>query len=135
MIQLDLHDAHFAMVFMLIALSSFLCPNSREICSSRYYSALVKIWNIKNLDWCSFILEWLVYYIEKYQKNRSIDSAGPSGGCGFILVVSYLEYLTCSEFKFPNDTPRLKYWSTTAIHTLTLLDCTYNESGIMNFGR
>ncbi|KAL6646823.1 hypothetical protein ACP70R_015517 [Stipagrostis hirtigluma subsp. patula] len=135
MVTPDLDGRSFARIFMLIALSTFLCPNSRKVCSSRYYSAILNISKIRELDWCTFVLEWLLSYVKKYQNVQHDHLLAPNGGCALLLVVIYLEFLSCSEFNFHCKSPFLAFWTTSVIQTFTLLDCTSSSTNNFNFGR
>lgn len=147
----DLRGCEFARAFMLLALSSFLCPNTRGVCSTRYYSALTCIPLINQYDWCSFVLDWLLSYIRKYQLKGSSHSNDTIGGCGFLLVVCnetikcnfqylffirsviflvmslilqvcYLEFLCTSEYNFGIQCPRIQFWSSTVVQSFAYLD-------------
>uniref|UniRef100_A0A0A9FHK1 Aminotransferase-like plant mobile domain-containing protein n=1 Tax=Arundo donax TaxID=35708 RepID=A0A0A9FHK1_ARUDO len=89
MINPELVEAPFARVFMLLALSSFLCPSSRGVCSSRYYPALINVCSIKDLDWCSFVLDWLATYVKKFKDSDRQRMCSTSVGCAIILVVYF----------------------------------------------
>lgn len=87
-ISADLSDFEFARLFMLLALSSFLCPNTRGSCSSRYYHAVLNVSSIPKYDWCSYVLDWLVSYLAKFKLHQStFGSNAIIGGCCHILVV------------------------------------------------
>ncbi|CAL5060710.1 unnamed protein product [Urochloa decumbens] len=127
----DLLGADFARVFMLLILSSFLCPNTRGVCSTRYFHALTYIPGIRKLDWCSFVLDWLVSYINKYQFKKQSNSEGNFhkaliGGCCHVIVISYLEFLSTNAFNLRLDCPRIHVWSNTIVNALTLLDSNPN---------
>ncbi|TVU10225.1 hypothetical protein EJB05_43739, partial [Eragrostis curvula] len=133
MITPDLLGDDFARVFLLLALSSFLCPNTRNVCSSRYYYGILDVTSISDLDWCSLVLNWLVSYIQKYQDANRLNPCFPKGGCTMLLVVTYLEFLSTSEFKLGNIIPRLSIWTNSIMQTLSLLDSI--SSSPMHFGR
>ncbi|TVU42995.1 hypothetical protein EJB05_09424 [Eragrostis curvula] len=118
----DLVGNDFARVFMLLALSSFLCPNTRGVTSCRYYPALMDVSALKYLDWCSFVLDWLVSYIKKYQQLRGKKSNVTIGGCGLLLVICYLEFLCAPEVNLGQNLPRLGLWSSRTVQAVTYLD-------------
>ena len=89
----DISGDHFARAFMLLVLSSFLCPNKRNMASSKYYSSLVSVPEIKEFDWCSLVLQWLTSSIRKFQNCKSLGQSIPTGGCAFLLVVNETLYL------------------------------------------
>lgn len=83
----DLSDFEFGRLFMLLALSSFLCPNTRGACSTRYYHAVLNISSVPKYDWCSFVLDWLVSYLVKFKVHKRTTGSNVIGGCCHILVV------------------------------------------------
>lgn len=87
LIKPDLHGDEFVRIFMLLALSAFLCPNTRSVCSTRYYAELVDVKSISEFNWCSFVLEWFLSYTSKYKKRKLRKPGSPYGGCCHILVV------------------------------------------------
>jgi hypothetical protein len=78
-------DEHFLRTFMMILLSSFLCPNSSLKVSPRCFPSLVDIGSIRELNWCKFVIEQLENCIASYGKKNNV------GGCLFYLVVSILQ--------------------------------------------
>ena len=70
LISSQLSPCNFGRTFLLLALAAFLCPNSRGTCSSRYYPDLLNIATVRYKDWCSFVLDWLISYIEKLEISR-----------------------------------------------------------------
>ena len=84
----DFKGENFARAFVLLALSSFLCPNTKNVCSSKYYSAVIVVDEIIQLDWCSLVLQWLNSSLKKYQNMKSNGQSIPTGGCVLLLVVS-----------------------------------------------
>lgn len=88
MITPDLSGEHFARAFMLLVLSSFLCSNKRNLSSSKYFSAIVSVPDIKKFDWCSLVLQWLNSSISKFQNQKRFGQSIPNGGCALLLVVT-----------------------------------------------
>ena len=56
----------FARTFMLLVLSSFLCPNGKNLCSSKFYSAILSVPQINQQDWCSLVVNYLNSSIQRY---------------------------------------------------------------------
>uniref|UniRef100_A0A0A9SA29 Uncharacterized protein n=1 Tax=Arundo donax TaxID=35708 RepID=A0A0A9SA29_ARUDO len=129
----ELGGVQFARVFMLLALSSFLCPNSRGVCSCQYYPAIINVVSIRDLDWCSFVLDWFISYVRKFKDSNGKRARRSNGGCAMLLVISYLEFLSTPEFNFGTQAPHLNLWSTTTVQTMTLLDSKPGDSN--QFGR
>jgi hypothetical protein len=46
--------------FILVALNSFLCPNSSLVPSYKYFDVFPNVRNAKSFDWCGYILDWLL---------------------------------------------------------------------------
>ncbi|KAL6623132.1 hypothetical protein ACP70R_033011 [Stipagrostis hirtigluma subsp. patula] len=127
----DLTGCQFAWTFMLLALASFLCPNTRNTASTRYFTAIVSVVSIKNHDWSSFAIDWLVSYVKKF--NTKQDENAPIGGCLFILVICYLEFLSTSEFNMGLQCPRIGSWTSRIVHAFAFLDSNPDSNG--KFGR
>ena len=87
LIPSQLSPCDFGRTFLLLALAAFLCPNSRGTCSSRYYPDLLNIATVRYKDWCSFVLDWLISYIEKFQKHRDKIQGNDIAGYLHILLV------------------------------------------------
>ncbi|KAL6839437.1 hypothetical protein ACP4OV_030707 [Aristida adscensionis] len=129
----ELLGSDFAWAFMLLVLSSFLCPNTRGVYSCKYYPAIIFVTSIRDLDWSSLVLDWLMLYIKKYKEGEEEICADEIGGCALILVICYLEFLSSPEFNFRIQSPRLKLWSSTNVQALTYLDSIPGSTP--NFGR
>lgn len=95
----DLSGDDFIRTFMLLALSAFLCPNTRSGCSSWYYPPLVNVNEIAEFNWCSFVLQWFVSYVAKYKKRKLKSSAAPCGGC---CVTPQKEKITKTSGELPH---------------------------------
>lgn len=74
----------FAKAFMLLANCVLLCPNNQCLPSSSYYQVISNVEKMKDFDWCSFVLHWLLLSVNKYQLN---SFQGNCEGCGLIPVV------------------------------------------------
>ncbi|XP_044961196.1 uncharacterized protein LOC123412306 [Hordeum vulgare subsp. vulgare] len=117
----DLTDEKFLRIFMLILLSTFLCPTSHSCASPDYFNGIVDTDDIANYDWCSFALDWLVEKIRQFQislskptvkgKEQSISL----GGCLMIPLVTFFDYLDLKGTKIRNCIPRLPAWDDKAI--------------------
>ncbi|XP_048544743.1 uncharacterized protein LOC125523723 [Triticum urartu] len=117
----DLPDEKFLRIFMLILLSTFLCPTSHSCASPDYFNGIVETDDIASYDWCSFALDWLVEKIRQFQislskptmkgKEQSISL----GGCLMIPLVMFFDYLDLKGTKIRNCIPRLPAWDDKAI--------------------
>uniref|UniRef100_A0A453NY36 Uncharacterized protein n=1 Tax=Aegilops tauschii subsp. strangulata TaxID=200361 RepID=A0A453NY36_AEGTS len=111
----------FSRIFMLLALSILIAPNSKGVPTKKFFNALVDI--DSDLDTIGANLPCPSWYIKlKKSDIRNNPSAMP-GGCKLILVVMHFEFLITSEYKIPCNTfPRLPMWSSTMLNALLALD-------------
>ena len=68
---------------MVVALSTFLCPNSSTLPSPKYLGALIDVSTMKDWDWSKFVFEWLFASISLYRKKQRRTI----GGCKYFFVV------------------------------------------------
>lgn len=76
--------------FMIVALATFICPNSSTLPSTKYLLPLIDVESAHDWNWSKFGFQWLIGYISKYQKDRRLRSHYRStlGGCIYALTVS-----------------------------------------------
>jgi len=86
----DLSDEDMFVCFMVVALSSFLCPNTNTVPSPKYLGVFDDIDHIKEFNWCGFVLEWLLDHIKAFNrgKNDKLKRCQGLGGCLYYLAVS-----------------------------------------------
>jgi len=86
----DLPDEDMFICFMIVALSSFLCPNTNTVPSPKYFGVFEDIDQIKEYNWCGFVLDWLLEHIKAFTrgKNEKSKRCQGLGGCLYYLVVS-----------------------------------------------
>jgi hypothetical protein len=94
-------EALFAHTFMTLIIYVFLAPNGSGIVKICYYSNLVDLSEVPQMDWCYFTLEMLLKYIKKYQLRKVHDTQKDIGGCKMLLVV-------CSVLLIPTHRLTLK---------------------------
>ena len=78
-----LSDDNIFRYFMVVALSTFLCPNSSTLPSPKYLGALIDVSTVKNWDWSKFVFEWLFASISLYRKKQRRTI----GGCIYFFAV------------------------------------------------
>jgi hypothetical protein len=86
----ELPDDVFKRCFMVVACGTFLCPTSSTKPSTKYLGSLVDVDQIKYLNWCKYVHNWLVTYLKKYLRDK-LKKNGMSltlGGCMYHLAVS-----------------------------------------------
>ncbi|KAL6643631.1 hypothetical protein ACP70R_018397 [Stipagrostis hirtigluma subsp. patula] len=91
--------------FMIVALCTFLCPNSSIYPSGEYLLPLADWKTAKEWDWAEFIHYWFLKHVNKYQKRKLAGKRSSIclGGCLYFLCV-LLGFLgirsTCYSTKF-----------------------------------
>jgi hypothetical protein len=84
LLENSLEDDDIFRYFMVVALSTFLCPNSNTYPSTKYLGALVDVASVRKLDWSKFVFEWLWSSISTYRKKKRKTI----GGCRYFIAVS-----------------------------------------------
>ncbi|KAL6867652.1 hypothetical protein ACP4OV_015676 [Aristida adscensionis] len=91
--QPDLSDEKTFICFMIVALSSFLCPTSNFHPSSKYFCIFEDLAKVKDLDISKLVLDWLMDMISKFSVgNKCTRRKSKSlGGCIYFLAYICLE--------------------------------------------
>ncbi|KAK8449877.1 hypothetical protein SEVIR_7G280875v4 [Setaria viridis] len=77
-------DEDFCILFMLALLNTFLAPSRSEKVDTSFLIDLMDHEKIKELDWCSFVADYLINSIRAYQQQKIKDVPG----CLHLLHVS-----------------------------------------------
>ncbi|TVU46436.1 hypothetical protein EJB05_05973, partial [Eragrostis curvula] len=123
----------FRRIFLLYVLSRFLCPTGHHRASSILFEPVVQGSKPVDMDFCSLTVDWLVECLIVFKRNLDRGIECKVGGCMFVLVVSYFEFLITSEFTLGAKTPRISLWTTNIVQSYTALDSLDASDGI--FGR
>lgn len=110
--------------FILVAMNSFLCPNTSSVRSYRYFGIFEDINNLNQYDWCGYILDWLLDCVKSFNRGKSISSGfgGSLGGCLYYLTVLYLDYVDFGVRQVSDSIPRITVWKDSMIQTYAQLD-------------
>ncbi|WVZ48795.1 hypothetical protein U9M48_000204 [Paspalum notatum var. saurae] len=115
-------DEETFICFMLVALNSFLCPNSSLIPSSSYLGAFDEIEKVKDFNWSKLLLDWLLDKIKDF--TRSNKGSKTLGGCLYYLAVVYLDSIDFGNQQVLGGIPRIAVWKNDMIKTYSELDST-----------
>ncbi|CAM0153031.1 unnamed protein product [Urochloa decumbens] len=123
--ELDsLSDEQIFISFLLVALNTFLCPNSSQIPSQKYLGIFTDISIAKEFDWCGYILSWLFQHIRTFNRGKAskVKEEGTLGGCLYYLAVLYLDFVDFGPHNVPHDIPRISVWKQNMIQSYSQLD-------------
>ncbi|RLM64656.1 hypothetical protein C2845_PM16G00760 [Panicum miliaceum] len=67
----ELSDEDVFICFIVVALSSFLCPNSSITPSPKHFGIFANITRVKEFDWCGYVFDWLLDSIKLFKKSKS----------------------------------------------------------------
>jgi len=90
-------DEDYLRGWLMIAISTFLCPPTSLAKSPQCYPALVDLSAVKKLHWCEFGVNQLKDAAIKINKKNSVR------GCILLLVVSFTLFSTCSNTCFADS--------------------------------
>ncbi|RLN23093.1 hypothetical protein C2845_PM07G16370 [Panicum miliaceum] len=108
----NLDDDEVVRNFLIVALVTFLCPNSRVYPSTEYLQPLVDVKKAKEWDWSRFVHYWLLKQIKKYHTlmKKPSHASITMGGCLYIICVAYLDFLNIGQQQLPATLPRINVW-------------------------
>ncbi|KAJ1267994.1 hypothetical protein BS78_07G102400 [Paspalum vaginatum] len=118
-------DDDFFRSWLMIAVSTFLCPTTALSISLGCYPALVDLTRVKELVWCKFVVDQLKVASENIDKKNSIR------GCLLFLVVLYVDSLDVGDIQVPDIQPRIAAWNWKLLNKVIKLDT--NRDG--SFGK
>uniref|UniRef100_A0A0A9D3C3 Uncharacterized protein n=1 Tax=Arundo donax TaxID=35708 RepID=A0A0A9D3C3_ARUDO len=80
---------------MVMALSTFLCPNSSTYPSPKYFFPLIESSTVDEWDWSTFVYDKLFDSIKKYKEKKWKTL----GGCIYLFAISVeIIYYKCYDF-------------------------------------
>ncbi|XP_048551908.1 uncharacterized protein LOC125531619, partial [Triticum urartu] len=108
----ELSNEEYIRCFLTVALATFLCPTSNTKPSTKYMGALVDVSNLRNLNRCSFVHDWGMCYVKKYQKDKKKEKwiTTTLGGCIYHLAVCCLDFNNFGAISIPTVMPRICFW-------------------------
>jgi len=110
--------------FLIVALVTFLCPNSTTHPSTEYLQPLVDVKKANEWDWSEFVHYWLLKQIKEYNGlMKNVDhSSIIMCGCLYAICVVYLDFLNLGHQQLPSTLPRLVVWKGDMIEEKAKLD-------------
>jgi hypothetical protein len=117
----------FLRSWLMIAILTFLCPPTSLGISPKCYKTLVDLSNVKNLNWCQFVVDQLKDATKKIDKKNSMR------GCIPLLVILYADSLDLQNIQIPTDIPRILAWSRKLLDQVQVIKLDTNCDG--SFGK
>ena len=70
----EMSDDDMFVCFIVVAMSTFLCPNSSVVPCQKFFGIFEDLDKIWSYDWCAYILSWLLEYIKLFNQLKSCKS-------------------------------------------------------------
>ncbi|KAM3257753.1 hypothetical protein ACQJBY_049831 [Aegilops geniculata] len=122
--EVELPDDDIFICLMIVAFSSFLCPNSSLSPSPKYLDIFKDCRSVCKLDLSQFVYQWLLSSIKKFKDSTKVASkiSVTFGGCHYAFAVSYLDHLNFGLHSVPDVKPRLLAWRGNKVKQFAELD-------------
>lgn len=102
----------FVRIFVAYALSCFLVPVANGKMDFRTLRSTVKVDEICNYDWCSFVLSKSCLAAARFNKEKKEGKPQISfSGCMVLLLISYLQRMEVPPVRNMLSVPFTKYWT------------------------
>ncbi|CAL5038382.1 unnamed protein product [Urochloa decumbens] len=120
----------FLRSWLMLAVSTFLCPPTSMGISPRCYPALVHLSKVKDLNWCQFVVDQLKDASTKINKKNSVR------GCIQLLAILYADSLEVQKVQPPPTKPRIAAWTRKMLDTVIKEDtnCDGSFGKLKNLG-
>ncbi|PUZ39961.1 hypothetical protein GQ55_9G385800 [Panicum hallii var. hallii] len=98
-------EESFIRLFMLVALSTIICPSTQNFVNLSYLPYVLDVSQIHSYDWSSHILSYILSMVKKYQGFISSKDDGK-------IYIAYIDFLDLSgdyanHHKISYDIPRI----------------------------
>ncbi|CAL5010773.1 unnamed protein product [Urochloa decumbens] len=115
----------FLRSWLMLAVSTFLCPPTSTGISPRCYTSLVDLSKVKDLNCCQFVVDQLKQASSNLNKKNSVR------GCIQLLAVLYADSVEVRNVQPPSTKPRIAAWTRKMLDTVITQDT--NRDG--SFGK
>ncbi|KAF7150909.1 hypothetical protein RHSIM_Rhsim02G0111600 [Rhododendron simsii] len=99
--KLGVADAKFQTSYVLLVLSSLLCPTTKDVASIKFYPTMYDLTKISSYAWPQFVLDWLVKEITVVKKRdvKEVDNRKDAPGVSVLDDEAY-KGMNCQEGEF-----------------------------------
>lgn len=98
----------FKRCFVLHAMCSFLTPTTNRTVSLKLLKAVEEVDEIKNFDWCSYVLKNLKKAVQKYKNDEKAQNVS---GCLLALQIMYFHRLNFQGERESSIVPLIQHWT------------------------
>jgi len=136
------HDEDsFIRLFMLVALSTIICPSTQNFVNLNYVPYLSDVSQINSYDWSSHAMGYIFAEVKKYQGFISSKDSGKIyvGSCLSLLAIAYLDFVDLSSnyanhHKISYELPRICNVSSEDFCFVANVDRNLSNPGRPSFG-
>ncbi|KAL6646822.1 hypothetical protein ACP70R_015516 [Stipagrostis hirtigluma subsp. patula] len=125
----DHNENSFMRSFMLVALSTVICPSTQNYVNLRYLNCLMNCGDIRNYDWAGHVTKYLLTEVTIDSiENEYADNSRFYGSCLPILAIAYMDFLDLeNDFVNANnisyDVPRICNVKSSDFNFVMEVDC------------
>ncbi|CAL4903648.1 unnamed protein product [Urochloa decumbens] len=119
-----MRDEEVFICFIIVAMNNFLCPNNSDSPCIKYFGIFEDIKNAKDLDWCGYVLEWLLQGVKNFKCGKASKAYDGDivAGCIYYLSVIYLDHVNFGSRQLPQSIPRICVWKGSMIKQYSEFD-------------
>ncbi|CAL5083223.1 unnamed protein product [Urochloa decumbens] len=105
-------DEDVFICFIIVAMNNFLCPTNSDSPCLKYFGLFEDITTAKELDWCGYVLDWLLEGVKNFNIGKASKSCDADivAGCIYYLAVIYLDHVNFGSRQLPQTIPRICVW-------------------------
>uniref|UniRef100_A0A803MRC9 Ubiquitin-like protease family profile domain-containing protein n=1 Tax=Chenopodium quinoa TaxID=63459 RepID=A0A803MRC9_CHEQI len=90
---------------------TFLAPVANRVIDYKIINYGDNVKEIRNLDWCGYVLNNLCKEVGSFKKNKHKESRTGISGCVLILQIVYFHHLSSRGQPEPTTLPLIKHWT------------------------
>ncbi|KAL2896154.1 Elongation factor 1-alpha [Bienertia sinuspersici] len=96
----------FKRCFVMFAMITMLAPTFNRQADFRFIRALNDVDEIKNFNWCGYVLDYLATSLKGYSHSQKYVA-----GCVLLLQICYFQRLKFRGLSLRKSLPLIKYWT------------------------
>jgi hypothetical protein len=104
------YDDDFVRLFVLFCIGFYLCPTLQTYVKSDYLGLIEDIDNIKNLNWTSLVVNYLISSIREYKEQKATNLKGNLALLQVCILLIYLKLHEIILYSQINIFFKLQVW-------------------------